>query len=267
MTFRHYVALGDSISIDEYPGLDWAETDAAGYTQGLGAASLLRENNDTVWPSFSGLDLATLCPGIGFTNLAADGATTQDVLAHQLPHLRSVEAFPVLVTLTAGGNDLLQMLGQGREPDVDAILSRLRDAVWSTLETLPEPTLVLSTVYDPSDGAPQRLAMSLGTAELRLLARLNQGVRELCQASERVLLADLHERFLGHGLGAPAEARWYWRHMIIEPSARGASEVRRTWLRVLHDGERVPAGPPSSSISEPRRQPAGPTVVEEPEEA
>ena len=37
-----------------------------------------------------------------------------------------------------------------------------------------------------------------------------------------------------HGADA---IRWYWRRNLIEPSARGASEVRRTWLRAVNSKE------------------------------
>ena len=47
-------------------------------------------------------------------------------------------------------------------------------------------------------------------------------------------VADIHARFLGHGLTEPdPPRRWYWDDMIIEPNARGASEVRRLWLRAV----------------------------------
>lgn len=49
-----------------------------------------------------------------------------------------------------------------------------------------------------------------------------------------VRIVPIHDHFLGHGLAEPdPDARWYWRHSIIEPSARGASEVRRLWLESL----------------------------------
>jgi hypothetical protein len=31
--------------------------------------------------------------------------------------------------------------------------------------------------------------------------------------------------------------RWYWRRNMIEPSARGASEIRRVWWEAV-EGER-----------------------------
>src|SRR5918998_556876 len=96
---------------------------------GLGAASLFYRNDDARWPEFRGRDLATLVPGIAIRNehalshparypsdnLTTDGATTGDVLSYQLPRLeRSRER--TLVTITAGGNDLLMMLHSSRRP-------------------------------------------------------------------------------------------------------------------------------------------------------
>lgn len=46
--------------------------------------------------------------------------------------------------------------------------------------------------------------------------------------------SEIPDHFLGHGLEEPEPAaRWYWRHSIIEPSARGASEVRRLFLEAV----------------------------------
>jgi lysophospholipase L1-like esterase len=87
MTWKRYVALGDSISIDEYP---LRETGIPN----IGAASLLQRDLDP----------------IEFDNLAQDGATTGDVLHDQLPHVKP-SGDPTLVTITAGGNDMLMFLG------------------------------------------------------------------------------------------------------------------------------------------------------------
>jgi len=51
----------------------------------------------------------------------------------------------------------------------------------------------------------------------------------------RVLLADVHAHFNGHGVTAPESERWYWRRSLIEPNARGASEIRAVWLAALAD--------------------------------
>ena len=74
-----------------------------------------------------------------------------------------------------------------------------------------------------------------GRLPLEHLDRFNQRVRETAGASPSVLLADVHRRFLGHGVTASEEERWYWRRNMIEPNARGASEIRRVWWELLED--------------------------------
>jgi hypothetical protein len=39
----------------------------------------------------------------------------------------------------------------------------------------------------------------------------------------------VHRHFLGHGVSVPQSERWYWARNLIEPNARGASEIRRVW--------------------------------------
>src|SRR5206468_6204722 len=107
-----YLALGDSISIDDYTGVP-----------GGGAASQLARK--------LGLDLV---------DLTRDGNTTQGVLAD----LARAPISADVVTLTAGGNDLLG----GESPR--AILRRL-DQITHRLQPLGGRTVV-NTVYDPSAG-------------------------------------------------------------------------------------------------------------------
>jgi len=83
------------------------------------------------------------------------------------------------------------------------------------------------------DGASSLMGMPLGPPERAVLDRLNSGIRRLASERDRVVLADIAVHFAGHGLAAKPPERWYWPHMIIEPSARGASEVRRVWLEAL----------------------------------
>jgi lysophospholipase L1-like esterase len=114
-----YVALGDSMSIDDYAG-----------GAGRGAASLLHRNRDADFPDWVGRDLAAA----GYTAqvLARDGATSEDVLYRQLP---GIARPPDLVTVTMGGNDMLAAFGDvaagwaaiGRVAGVgDAVLTGLR---------------------------------------------------------------------------------------------------------------------------------------------
>ncbi|HET6215147.1 MAG TPA: GDSL-type esterase/lipase family protein, partial [Micromonosporaceae bacterium] len=136
MTAR-YVALGDSMSIDMYAG-----------GPGRGAASLLHRNRDGDFPGWSGRDLATA----GFTAqiLAGDGATSADVRYEQLPCITTP---PTVVTVTMGGNDLIGAYG-----DTDAGYVAIDEVIvagshiLSTLRAAGDCHVVLTTVYDPSDG-------------------------------------------------------------------------------------------------------------------
>jgi lysophospholipase L1-like esterase len=243
--FRTYVSLGDSISIDLYPGLDAAEREGLRQMPpGLGAASLLHQNDDGRWPEFAGRDLATLCPGIRHVDLAEDGATTASVLRLQLPWIPDDLQEPILLTLTAGGNDLVGLLGLSSgslsSGGFDAARELLESAaktlgriVQELRERLPEATLLVGTVYDPSDGTGNLGDGVARPRELEALAAFNGRVWEIARGVGAAVVP-IHDHFLGHGLTEPDEAaRWYWRHLVIEPSARGASEVRRLWLEAL----------------------------------
>jgi lysophospholipase L1-like esterase len=231
--FSRYIALGDSISIDVYPAHD-AERRYPGKasTELLGAASLLYRNDDRFWPEFKGRDLHTLLPELQFDDLTADGATTQSLLRQVEQIAKSDE--PTVVTITAGGNDLLGQIGwRGGDP-VPEISSRLETAVHRLLEKRPNATVLLGTVYDPSDGTNKLPGYTRALErEAEWLATYNDFVRELAAGDGRIRLADIHQHFLGHGLTVPQGERWYLQESIIEPSARGASEVRRLWLDAL----------------------------------
>jgi lysophospholipase L1-like esterase len=220
-----YIALGDSISIDIYPLHD-AERRYPGKfsTDRLGAASLLCRNDDQGWPEFKGRDLHTLMPKARCVDLTADGATTQSLL-RQVEQIKPGDE-PTLVTITAGGNDLLGFIGSPVNP-VPEIFGRLQTAVARVLELRPNAIIILGTVYDPSDGTNRLPGYTRELKrEAQWLNEYNDAVRKLVKSDKRLRLADIHRHFLGH-------PDWYLPESIIEPSARGASEVRRLWLDAL----------------------------------
>jgi hypothetical protein len=101
---------------------------------------------------------------------------------------------------------------------------------------------VVATVYDPSDGSGDagRLGLPPWPEALELLAELNRGLRALAD-EHKALVADVHGRFLGHGLttGNPAQPaarppnRGLWYCDLIEPNAWGASEIRAAFWATL----------------------------------
>ena len=225
-----YVALGDSISIDDYAG-----------GPGRGGASLLARNRDDDFPQWRGRDLLSRHPDTTFRLLASDGATTRTLLDVQLPRLAALELRPTLVTLTIGGNDVLGCYGDTAA--ARRTVSHVRSAVAAALDRLgpllaPDARVVVGTVYDPSDGTgdAQRLGLPPWPDAVAVLAELNAALRDVAHrhGAEVAEIADL---FSGHGLlaGDPSlpqarpESRDLWFCQVIEPNAWGAGGVREAF--------------------------------------
>lgn len=230
-----YVALGDSISIDDYAG-----------GPGLGGASLFAHNRDETFPEWRRRDLTTMHPGLRYHLLASDGATTETVLDQQLPRLAASGATPTFATLTVGGNDLLGAYGDtARARRVVAVVRRRVDRALCQLRSLMRVAadpIILGTVYDPSDGTGDaaRLGLPPWPEVLDLLAQLNAALWTLA-AEHGAYVADIHRCFLGHGLlrGDPGQPdarpadRGLWYRNLIEPNAWGADAVRAAFWRAL----------------------------------
>jgi lysophospholipase L1-like esterase len=246
--FSQYIALGDSMSIDLYPALDAGETDVsvalewdqkAGAVAPLGAASLLHRNADERYPDFVGDDLVSRWPDIAALNVAEDGATIGDVFGSQLAQLSESEE-PTLITLSVGGNDLLSAFAN--RPVASLLGGIVRDVaegyeflVEALRRTRPQSTLILTTVYDPSDGTRKipGLFDAAGPLPIESLHDLNARIRAVASQTTDAVVADVHAHFLGHGVSAGENDRWYWKRSWIEPNAAGASEIRRVWLDAL----------------------------------
>ncbi|SOD97937.1 GDSL-like Lipase/Acylhydrolase family protein [Blastococcus haudaquaticus] len=232
------MALGDSISIDDYSG-----------GPGRGGASLLFANQDEDFPEWRGRDLRTLHPGMAFSLLATDGATTRTLLQTQLPRLRALGLRPTLVTVTIGGNDLLGAYGNTEA--ARAVIAGVRAAVDLAMaelaRTAPAARIVVGTVYDPSDGTgnAERLGLPPWPDAVAAIGELNDSLRAVA-AEHGAAVAEIAESFRGHGLLAgdpsrrearPAE-RDLWFCNLIEPNAWGAGGVRAALWAAVHDGRR-----------------------------
>jgi lysophospholipase L1-like esterase len=238
MGVTRYVALGDSMSTDHYPTCDVRDLDLPpARLDPLGAAALLYRNDDDHWPEFRGQDLAGHSPGVEFLNLAEDGAMIDDVRTEELARFGRDSNDPgIVLTITAGGNDLLDALTAGRQLDraVSRIVRDYTDLIESVREELSRATIVLTTVYDPTDGTGALPGLEFyGPLPLEYLRHFNDHVRATARVTTGTALADVHRHFLGHGVTVPEAKRWYWRRNLIEPNARGASEIRRVWLEAL----------------------------------
>jgi lysophospholipase L1-like esterase len=190
-------------------------------------------------------------PAAQLALLASDGATSTTVVGEQLRQLHRLELVPTLATVTMGGNDLLAAYGSssaGRQA-IEQVTNNGQRLLASLRALMgPMAPIVIATVYDPSDGTGDavRLGLPVWPEALDLLAELNQALRTLAE-EHQALVADVHGRFLGHGLaiGDPAEAhprpsnRDLWYCGLIEPNAWGANEIRAAFWEILAiDGDR-----------------------------
>jgi len=123
---------------------------------------------------------------------------------------------------------------------VGEALGRLR-----RLMRAPDSQVIVGTVYDPSDGSGDAPSVGLPPWPdvVDVLADLNAALRAAAEENG-ARIAEIHDRFLGHGLraGNPAQGEprpldrelWYCR--VIEPNAWGADAVRAGFWEALHLG-------------------------------
>ncbi|MDX1934963.1 MAG: SGNH/GDSL hydrolase family protein [Capsulimonadales bacterium] len=231
---RYYLSLGDSISIDAYAG-----------GPGRGGASLLYRNRDDDFPEWRGRDLASQRPGTRLLPLAMDGATSATVRYYQLPRLSEMGVVPDLVTLTMGGNDLVQCwLNDIAARDANRALLQHGAAILTALRRTmgKDAPILVGTIYDPSDGTGNGSGLDLmqWPTALEWLRSFNESLRSLAKTYD-ARTADIHATFLGHGLtvGDPTQSdshpanRNLWYCGTIEPNAWGASALRALWWETL----------------------------------
>lgn len=220
------------MSIDDYPIFDLVERTKQSHKR-VGSASLLFRNNDSLWPEFTGRDLVSNGYDC-YESHAQDMARMPDVLGNQLP---LVDPASDLITLTIGGNDLLHILENFSSIDDITYEARALQSEFVWLvdrihRNAPKAIVVCTTVFDPTDGTG-KLRADGSEVPIHLLVELNQAIMRCCAERPFTRLADVYKHFRGHGIAPAGEERWYWRGSVIEPSARGASEIRRVWLETL----------------------------------
>jgi len=216
---QKYIALGDSIISDDYPGPN------------LGAASLLYQNQDSRFPKFHGQDLKTAFPTVHPLNLSQTGWMINDLLG-EVNDLEGSSA-ETLVVISIGGNDLLHALGEGNSPQesLEAIESGLQALLSELRSKYPALTTRLVNAYDPTDGTGRFQSGREIPNGPELLGALNQVIGKVAGSD----LVDIHSHFLGHGMRHTDESFVHydrsdpsgWFKMDIEPNIRGAHEVRR----------------------------------------
>lgn len=194
-----YLALGDAISMDLYPGVP------AG-----GAAGQLARR----------LDVRE------FVDLTYDGCSSQGALnaLQRAPERADV------VTITVGGYDILSAYSHAHR-GAEAGIALLAENLTVLADELAKRAriVVLNTIYDTTDGddshsdelgipATARDGLTFTNAHIRTLAR-----------ERGLLLADLHAIFWGHGFWSPDP----WLVEQVEPNLKGATAIADEWERLV----------------------------------
>lgn len=180
---------------------------------GVHPGQLLVQNDDRLFPEFKGQDLLSR-GSARLEHRARDGATV-DGLPAQAQGLRVKDRAMALITI--GGNDLLQGLIRG----TGAGMTSFADALDRFVQQLPIRPVLLGNVYDPTLGDDNRNFLGVDPKIARQnLQRINAVIQTIADRDGQ--LVDLHAHFLKGDLS--------WFTATIEPSLKGASEVRRAFL-------------------------------------
>jgi hypothetical protein len=176
--------------------------------------ALLIKNDDGLFPEFRGHDLSTLLGACDLEHHAVDGARITS-LFNQVRMLVSIG--PAIALVTIGGNDLLGGLIRDDGSGIEAF----ERALERFAAELPIRPLFLGNVYDPTMGEDARNFLGVDPEVGRLnFQRVNAAISRV--AARHGHLVDLHSHFLSGSFD--------WFTMVIEPSLRGASEIRRCFL-------------------------------------
>ncbi|MEN6371469.1 MAG: SGNH/GDSL hydrolase family protein [Armatimonadota bacterium] len=197
-----YLALGDSVSIDKYTGVEHGGA-VNQFSKLIGADEL--------------------------QDLTHDGFTTDAVIGS----LEKISMKPDVITLTLGGNDLLQRPSWNidryslKDPNTKETLKKLH-YIYSQLYRF-NCKVIVNTIYDPTDG-DEALLRQLGMSEKFREAYddVNNAIRKMARRYG-FLLSDLQQLFLGHGINSADT----WLTMEIEPNHAGATAIANHWYQLF----------------------------------
>lgn len=235
------IVMGDSISAG-----------VGASVSSLSYASLLWQNNDSVYPDDADSDLTSeFSSTLPRISVAVPGATTADVRTSQIRNLEAQLDMPVqghtVVVLTAGGNDALGAFFNITGPALDSAIANIRaiSEYFKDGDKYPDGvTIFIANLYDPGDDEDyiqgcfnnmHRPGMAAG------LEVWNQRYLELAAEEGFVVIDDLHH-FKGHGFhhnnpdnpnyDAEDPSLWFISD-CIHPNDRGHVELRNLFFSAI----------------------------------
>jgi lysophospholipase L1-like esterase len=165
-------------------------------------------------------------------NMATDGCSVKGVMA-ALDRLLS--NMPSVITLTVGGNDLLEFALGLRQHDGDvggvASVDAAAESIISNYTAICDRfkdfdcPVITNTIYDPTDGRNDIASMIGLSADWRTAYnRINDGIKFVAR-QRSFLCVDLQYLFTEHGIGSAHP----WITKEIEPNLAGATAIASRW--------------------------------------
>ncbi len=211
-TQHEYIALGDSIAA----GLITSLPRTRGYPA-LVADAL--EKLDASQPEPTALKSV---------NLAVPGETDESFISSgqlqsfkdEIASVKSRGADLQLVTITLGGNDILQLQTKS-DADRQAGLDKFRSSYPAVISDIEQalgdlkPTIVVTTYYDLTGGDPQ-----IKNTDAWWVAQFNDVIKSTAK-QQGLKVADLETAFRGH------IQQWTWYPLDIHPNNDGHAEIAK----------------------------------------
>jgi lysophospholipase L1-like esterase len=233
-------------------------------TAGLGASTQAKSyfNRLVTNPPDEFRDMESKClskvlPNLTHRNVALSGSTSQECLDLLVPKLgmQDEDTFGIIV-MTVGGNDIIHNYGRtppregamyGATPEqarpwienfrtrLDAILDQIQAKFPGGCE------FFIANIYDPTDGVgdAEHAGLPPWPDGLKIIDAYNTVIAEAARKRKNVVLVNMHDGFLGHGIHCLQfwrqhyDARdphyWYWEN-LEDPNDRGYDALRRMFL-------------------------------------
>ncbi len=224
-----YLNVGDSIAA----GYDADDDGGYGW--------LLYRNLDDEYPEYEGHDLWAAA-GASVKHIADSGATSTEILDNLRDADLPSASGPVVVTISAGGNDFnddpATMISEDATREMgERYADNLSDMVDVLRDRYDDVTIYVMNVQDPTDGEGtippgydegmcellQTYGAIFGDTAVANLGIFNEAIADAVDA-EGALLLDYHGLFYGHGLNS---GDGWMSDDCAHPTQEGHHQIRR----------------------------------------